>query len=219
MPPGVRKLCSLMQGLTNLWKIQLPQCFFLSLSLCALFYFFALCRKFGSPYLGKSSVTHSYQSAVFLCVQTMVWLPAFGIFNVHVDVDAGDSTQGLYGHRKRVSTESWLGWKIPCHTNNIAPGFSVERATNWAAMPPSLLLRCGQPLGGFTTRKPCILNWLMKLPDERMVFSSVHTNRSLSLKSWRHVNVNLLNTSLNECWETCEGCKIKITAGPSYIHQ
>ena len=44
--------------------------------------------------------------AVFLCVQTMVWLPAFVIFNVCMDVDAGDSTQGLYGHRKRVSTES-----------------------------------------------------------------------------------------------------------------
>ena len=43
---------------------------------------------------------------VFLCVQTMVWLLAFGIVNVHTDVDACDCTRGLYGHRKRDCTES-----------------------------------------------------------------------------------------------------------------
>ena len=31
---------------------------------------------------------------VFSCVQSLVWLPAFGMFNVR---RAGDSTQGLYG--------------------------------------------------------------------------------------------------------------------------
>ena len=30
------------------------------------------------------------QCAVYLCVQTMVWLPVSGIFNVHTDVDAGN---------------------------------------------------------------------------------------------------------------------------------
>ena len=30
----------------------------------------------------------------------------FGIFNVRTDVDACDCTRGLYGHRKRVRTES-----------------------------------------------------------------------------------------------------------------
>ena len=43
---------------------------------------------------------------VFSCVQTMVWLPVFGVFNVPADVDACDCTQRLYGHRKRVYTAS-----------------------------------------------------------------------------------------------------------------
>ena len=34
--------------------------------------------------------------AVFLCVQTMVWLPAFGIFHFCTDVDRCDCTQGKY---------------------------------------------------------------------------------------------------------------------------
>ena len=42
----------------------------------------------------------------YLCVQTMAWLPVFETFNVCTDVDACDCTQGLYGHRKRVCTES-----------------------------------------------------------------------------------------------------------------
>ena len=32
---------------------------------------------------------------VFLCVQTMVWLPVFGIFNVCTGFDAGSGTQEL----------------------------------------------------------------------------------------------------------------------------
>ena len=46
--------------------------------------------------------------AVFPCVQTMVWLPVFGIVNVRTDVDTYDCTRGLYGHRKRVCSESCL---------------------------------------------------------------------------------------------------------------
>ena len=44
--------------------------------------------------------------AVFSCVQTKVWLPVLGIFNVRTDVNACDCTQGLYGHRNRVCAES-----------------------------------------------------------------------------------------------------------------
>ena len=57
----------------------------------------------------KSSATHSYQCVYIEFsrrVQTMVWLPAFEIFNVLTDVDASDCTLGLYGHRKRVCTGS-----------------------------------------------------------------------------------------------------------------
>ena len=45
-------------------------------------------------------------SAVCSCVRTVLWLPVFEIFNVSTDVEVRDSTQGLYGHRKRVCTES-----------------------------------------------------------------------------------------------------------------
>ena len=44
--------------------------------------------------------------AVFSCVQTKVGLPMPGVFNVHTDVNACDCTRGLYGHCKRVGTES-----------------------------------------------------------------------------------------------------------------
>ena len=44
--------------------------------------------------------------AVFACDQTMVWLPVLGFFNVRTDVNACHCTLGLYGHRKRVCTES-----------------------------------------------------------------------------------------------------------------
>ena len=33
--------------------------------------------------------------AVFLCVQTIVWLPVFGIFNVCTDVESCDYARGL----------------------------------------------------------------------------------------------------------------------------
>ena len=44
--------------------------------------------------------------AVFSCVQTIVWLRVFQIFDVCTDVYACDCTWGLYGHHKRVCTES-----------------------------------------------------------------------------------------------------------------
>ena len=46
--------------------------------------------------------------AVLPCVQTMVWLPVFGISNMHTAVDACHCTRGLYGHRKRVCTGNTL---------------------------------------------------------------------------------------------------------------
>ena len=44
--------------------------------------------------------------AVFLCVQTRVWLPVLGIFNMHTDVSACDGTRGVYRHCNRVCAES-----------------------------------------------------------------------------------------------------------------
>ena len=43
---------------------------------------------------------------VFSFVQTTVWLPMLGIFNVRTDVNSCNCTRGLYGHHKRVCTES-----------------------------------------------------------------------------------------------------------------
>ena len=66
--------------------------------------------KFQLPPLGKATAvlpipTSVCVSAVFSCVQMTV-LPDVWIFNMHVDVGVCDCTQGLYGHQKRVCTES-----------------------------------------------------------------------------------------------------------------
>ena len=73
-------------------------------------YFVVPCGKFGSPHLVKAQQPQEQRYpllsvyAVFPCVQIMVWLPVFGIFNVRTVVDANDCTRELYGHRKRVLT-------------------------------------------------------------------------------------------------------------------
>ena len=59
--------------------------------------------------------------AVFLCIQTMGWLPIFGIFNVCINVSACDCTLGhMY-----IITESALtvdsGRKITCCTEESNP--------------------------------------------------------------------------------------------------
>ena len=50
----------------------------------------------------------------------MVWLPTFGIFNVHTDVDACSFTQRLYKHGKRVHWKL-TGRKIPCRSGDSNP--------------------------------------------------------------------------------------------------
>ena len=67
------------------------------------------------------------------CVQTWIWLPMFGIFNVRTDVDACDYTQGRYKHHQKKLT---LGKKLlaaPGTPTSIstAPGFSGCYSTNW----------------------------------------------------------------------------------------
>ena len=69
--------------------------------------------NFRSPYLGKvhssrkSSATHAYQRVQCFCVQTMLWLPVFGTWNVSADFGGCDCTRRLHGCRKnkRVCTE------------------------------------------------------------------------------------------------------------------
>ena len=73
---------------------------------------FVPCRKFESPYLGKTQQLQEQHypflsvCAVFLCVQTMLWLPVSGIFNVHTDINECDGTQGVNRHHLRVCNES-----------------------------------------------------------------------------------------------------------------
>ena len=57
--------------------------------------------------------------AAFLCVQTAVGVPMFGISNMHADVDACDCIQGLYEHCKRVCTESRFWEKNPLSHHRI----------------------------------------------------------------------------------------------------
>ena len=61
--------------------------------------------------------------SIFVCVQTVVWLPLSGICNVHANGHACDCTLGLCGHRKRVCTERWLvsGRKSPCRIRDSNP--------------------------------------------------------------------------------------------------
>ena len=52
--------------------------------------------------------------AVFLCVQTMVWLPTFEVFTVCTEVDACGKSRER--HSKRVvGTESWVSKNILPH--------------------------------------------------------------------------------------------------------
>ena len=67
------------------------------------------------------------------CVQTLIWLPMFGIFNVHTDVDACDYMQGRYKHRQKKLT-LWKNLLAALGTPtsiSTAPGFSGWCSTNW----------------------------------------------------------------------------------------
>ena len=73
-------------------------------------YFFVPCGKFGLPYLGKAQKPQEQRfpflsvCAVLLCVQTMVWLPVWDIFNVRIDFDACDYTRTQWESRRSTDT-------------------------------------------------------------------------------------------------------------------
>ena len=92
------------------------------------FLFIVPCGKFESPDPGKAQQLTEQRypflsvHAVFLCVQTMVWLPVLGIFNMHTDVDACRCmcTWELYEHHKlwKSALKGDSGRKIPCHNRD-----------------------------------------------------------------------------------------------------
>ena len=64
------------------------------------------------------STVHAGCFSVFIIHQTLTWIPPNSdvdhrIFNVCTDVNACARTEGVYGHRKRVCSESWLWEKYP----------------------------------------------------------------------------------------------------------
>ena len=100
-------------------------CFLIIFFYHYLFYYFIVpCWKLGSPYPSKAQQPQEqrYPSlsvcAVFPCVQTRIWLPVFGIFNVCSDADECDFTRGLYGE-SALRADSWR--KIPCRTRDSNP--------------------------------------------------------------------------------------------------
>ena len=66
---------------------------------------FILCVKFGSVQV-TAATTHSLQYVLYSCVQTKVWLPKLGIFNVRTDVNVCNCIWGLYGHHKSLHWKS-----------------------------------------------------------------------------------------------------------------
>ena len=106
--------------------------------------------------------------AVFFCVQTMLWLPAFGIFNVRTDADACNCTQGLYGHRKRVCTGS-RHWE-----KNLLPHLVLKASSvlHLAFQSNALPAQLSPPLLMLTTQMLAVLRAL------RMLFVCVFDQRS-----------------------------------------
>ena len=68
--------------------------------------------------------------AVFLCDQTIVWLPVLGFFNLCTDVDACNCIGGLYRHWKIICTRRLFEKNPLPHQGtwtqvSIVPGFSI----------------------------------------------------------------------------------------------
>ena len=94
--------------------------------------------------------------AAFSCVQTMVWLPVFRVFNVRADVNARDCTQGLYTQHKKSALKGDSGRKNPLHISlgnqthiSIVLGFSACCSTHWA-----YLKKCIPPTWNFGGHVP-----------------------------------------------------------------
>ena len=93
---------------------------------------FIPCRQLGLPYVGRASVAVRAAAAravlpipnsacsIFMCPNKGM-AAMLGTFNMHLDVKACVCTQGLYGHRKRVCTESCHWEKNPLPHQEIEP--------------------------------------------------------------------------------------------------
>ena len=97
----------------------------------------SLAGKFGSPYLGEAQQPQEQRypflsvCAVFSCLQTMVWLPVFEIFNMRLHLGAVRTPYYENMHWKLTLEEEEKNAGPGTGTRvSIAPGFSVGRSTN-----------------------------------------------------------------------------------------
>ena len=79
-----------------------------------------------------------------------MWLPLFVIFNMRTDVDACDRTRGLYGHRDRICTGSWLWEKNPLPHRGLEPTSVLRLAFQSGALPTKLSPPQGYENGLYT---------------------------------------------------------------------
>ena len=90
-------------------------------------YFIVPCEKFGSPYPGKAEQPQEqlYRlllvCAAFSCVQAMVCLPVFRIFNVRIYMMVHAIAHGGCADAVRLCTESWLAEKNPLPHLGLEP--------------------------------------------------------------------------------------------------
>ena len=88
-------------------------------------YFIVPYRKFGFFYPGKAQELQEQcypfllVCAVFPCVQTMVWLPVFGIFNVAQMLMHVIAHRGCMDTIRESALETDSGRKIPCCTRDV----------------------------------------------------------------------------------------------------
>ena len=75
-----------------------------SMGVCVFLFFFSFVLHQQQPQ--EQSCPFLSVCVVYSCVQTVVWLPVSGIFNVCTDIEACDCTWGLYRHPERVYTGS-----------------------------------------------------------------------------------------------------------------
>ena len=129
-----------------IWPVSSAQCVFFS----SFFFFFKvlLCSLretiFRSSYLGKAQQPQAQRypflsmCVIFSCLQTVVWLSVFGICKVRTELDVCDCTPEMYGHRKRVCTESRLWEKNALSHRGLEPASVLRLAFESDALPPEL---------------------------------------------------------------------------------
>ena len=148
----------------------------------------------------------------------MVWLPVFGSFNEHTDINSCDFTQGLHGHRQRVCTKADSGRKIPCHTGtptsiSIAPQLSNQTIYQ---------LSYSHPRAGIAQwLEPRTRDW--KVAGSNPCRSSVRIFFSRVdflcwLLFWYSLHPRVTAVARKRSWSCCQKCRWQVTAKTCIHH-